>query len=56
MKSEGIFSWYDLVSFVNIAYKVRHTLENEILTDSLCCFEKVQQNNWLRYGRDKKHP
>jgi hypothetical protein len=28
MKSERIFSWYNLVSYVNIAYKARHALMN----------------------------
>ena len=49
MKCERIFSWYNLVSFVIIAYKAGHTLNNEDLIWGLCSLEKLTKVN--RYIR-----
>jgi hypothetical protein len=45
MKCERKFSWYNLVSFVNIAYKARHTLNDEDLISGLCCLKKFTKIN-----------
>jgi len=54
-KSERIFSWYNLVSFLNIAYKARHAFNDENLMRSWCCLKKLSIINRLDNGRDKKY-
>lgn len=50
------FPWYNLVSFVIIAYKARHTLNDEDLISGFVLFEKAYENKQvLENGRDKKH-
>jgi hypothetical protein len=45
IKHEKIFSWYNLVSFVIIAYKARHTLNNQDLIRGFCYLEKLTETN-----------